>query len=250
MAINETIISSVVQKVVEQLIKAEKIQQQALELEAALKAEKEISAFQNQLVSVVSHEIRTPLSIIDGSARRIGGKAEQLSGDEIRQRTDTIRLSVRRLTQLVERTLESSRYAEDHIALKPSEFDPKAFLTGIIARERESATSHVFNLSVDGLPDRGRAPDDAGEIAKLDSQPVGDMLAAMRAAEARGHEIVGVWHSHTHTDAYPSPTDVRQAVDPAWLYVIVSLRDQAPVLRSYRIRDGQIAETPVALDRG
>ena len=77
-----------------------------------------------------------------------------------------------------------------------------------------------------------------------------DMLAAMRAAEARGHEIVGVWHSHTHTDAYPSPTDVRQAVDPAWFYVIVSLRDQAPVLRSYRIRGGEIAETAVELDRG
>src|SRR5262249_25907883 len=44
-----------------------------------------------------------------------------------------------------------------------------------------------------------------------------DMLAAMRAAEASGTEIVGVWHSHTHTDAYPSRTDVRQAVDPAWL---------------------------------
>ena len=76
-----------------------------------------------------------------------------------------------------------------------------------------------------------------------------DMLGAMRAAEASGVEIVGVWHSHTHTDAYPSPTDVRQAVDPAWLYVIVSLRDQAPVLRAYRIRDAQIAEVTVALDR-
>jgi len=76
-----------------------------------------------------------------------------------------------------------------------------------------------------------------------------DMLAAMRAAEARGHEIVGVWHSHTHTDAYPSATDVRQAVDPAWFYVLVSLRDAAPVLRSYRIRAETIAETAVALDR-
>jgi proteasome lid subunit RPN8/RPN11 len=77
-----------------------------------------------------------------------------------------------------------------------------------------------------------------------------DMLAAMRAAEANGDEIVGVWHSHTHTDAYPSPTDVRQAVDPAWFYVLVSLRDGAPVLRSYRIRDEKIAEVAVALDRG
>ncbi len=77
-----------------------------------------------------------------------------------------------------------------------------------------------------------------------------DMLAAMRAAEAGGNELIGVWHSHTHTDAYPSPTDVRQAVDPAWLYVIVSLRDQAPVLRAYRIRNGEIAEVAVALQRG
>ena len=76
-----------------------------------------------------------------------------------------------------------------------------------------------------------------------------DMLAAMRAAEARGHEVVGVWHSHTHTEGYPSPTDVRQAVDPAWLYVIVSLRDLAPMLRAYRIRAGVVAEIPVELDR-
>lgn len=72
-----------------------------------------------------------------------------------------------------------------------------------------------------------------------------DLLRAMRDAESRGDEIVGVWHSHTHTDAYPSPTDVRQAVDPAWLYVLVSLRAGEPTLRAYRIRDGAIAEVPV-----
>ncbi len=76
-----------------------------------------------------------------------------------------------------------------------------------------------------------------------------DLLAAMRAAESRGEEIIGVWHSHTHTDAYPSPTDVRQAVDPHWIYPIVSLRDGAPVLRAYRIRDGEIAEVAIALER-
>ena len=77
-----------------------------------------------------------------------------------------------------------------------------------------------------------------------------DMLAAMRAAEASGDEIVGVWHSHTHTDAYPSPTDVEQAkYYPEWIYVLVSLRDGDPVLRAYRIRDGAIAECQVVLDR-
>jgi proteasome lid subunit RPN8/RPN11 len=74
-----------------------------------------------------------------------------------------------------------------------------------------------------------------------------DMLRATRAAEEAGVEIVGVWHSHTHTDAYPSPTDVRQAVDPGWVYPIVSLRDDAPVLRAYRIRGGEIAEVRIEL---
>ena len=75
-----------------------------------------------------------------------------------------------------------------------------------------------------------------------------DMLRTMRLAEERGEEIVGVWHSHTHTDAYPSPTDVRLAVDPTWFYVIVSLKHGDPVLRAYRIRDEQIEEVPVQLD--
>jgi proteasome lid subunit RPN8/RPN11 len=75
-----------------------------------------------------------------------------------------------------------------------------------------------------------------------------DYLRASRDAEARGDEIIGVWHSHTHTDAYPSPTDIRQAVDPMWVYVIVSLRDDVPSLRAFRLRDGQVAECQVVLE--
>ena len=75
-----------------------------------------------------------------------------------------------------------------------------------------------------------------------------DMLRADRDAEARGLVILGVFHSHTHTDAYPSPTDVAQAPDPEWHYVLVSLRDEAPVVRSYRIVDGNIHEEPVVLE--
>jgi proteasome lid subunit RPN8/RPN11 len=76
-----------------------------------------------------------------------------------------------------------------------------------------------------------------------------DHLRADRDAEARGLEIVGVVHSHTHTEAYPSPTDVEQAPDPAWHYVIVSLKREAPVVRSFRIVDGEISEEPIELLR-
>ena len=76
-----------------------------------------------------------------------------------------------------------------------------------------------------------------------------DFLKADRDAEDNGLTILGVFHSHTHTDAYPSPTDVAQAPDPAWHYVLVSLRDVAPVVRSYRIVDGKITEESVVLER-
>jgi proteasome lid subunit RPN8/RPN11 len=66
-------------------------------------------------------------------------------------------------------------------------------------------------------------------------------------AEAAGNAIIGVFHSHTHTEAYPSPTDVAQAPDPSWHYVLVSLRDIQPVVRSYRIVDGTVTEEPVQL---
>jgi proteasome lid subunit RPN8/RPN11 len=78
-----------------------------------------------------------------------------------------------------------------------------------------------------------------------------DPLAHLRAdrdAEARGLELIGVFHSHTHTDPYPSPTDVAQAPDPAWHYILVSLRDIAPMVRSYRIVSGKIAEEAVVLE--
>ena len=73
-------------------------------------------------------------------------------------------------------------------------------------------------------------------------------LAADRAFEPLGLEVVGVMHSHTHTDPYPSPTDVAQADNPllvGWHYVIVSLREAEPMLRSWLLDDATIVEEVV-----
>ena len=87
----------------------------------------------------------------------------------------------------------------------------------------------------------------AAASAKLYTVDPKDHLRADRDAEANGFEIIGVFHSHTHTEAYPSPTDVAQAPDPGWHYVLVSLEHPEPVVRSYRIVDGAITEEPVLL---
>lgn len=74
--------------------------------------------------------------------------------------------------------------------------------------------------------------------------------AALRA-DRDGLDIIGVMHSHTHTAAYPSPTDVAEAtkplIPPTWHWVIVTLGWGYPELRSFRILDGGIAEEPVGL---
>jgi len=86
------------------------------------------------------------------------------------------------------------------------------------------------------------------ESAKLYTIDPHDHLRAELDADDRDWEIVGVVHSHTHSEPYPSPTDVAQAPDPAWHYVIVSLKRDAPELRSYRIVDGQVTEEPIQLE--
>lgn len=77
-----------------------------------------------------------------------------------------------------------------------------------------------------------------------------DLLRFERELEIGGEdlEILGVMHSHTHTDAYPSPTDVeRAALLGDWHFLIVSLRHPEPVARSYRIGDGEIVEEAIVV---
>ena len=87
----------------------------------------------------------------------------------------------------------------------------------------------------------------AAESAKVYTLDPQDFLRAERDADDRDWENVGVVHSHTHSEPYPSPTDVAQAPDPGWHYVIVGLKRDAPELRSYRIVDGAVTEEPVEL---
>lgn len=72
-------------------------------------------------------------------------------------------------------------------------------------------------------------------------------LLIERDAEDRGLEVIGVVHSHTHTEAYPSPTDVAQAPDPTWHYMIVTLKRGLPEPRNYRIVGETISETPLSI---
>jgi proteasome lid subunit RPN8/RPN11 len=84
---------------------------------------------------------------------------------------------------------------------------------------------------------------DSAKLYEIDSRV---LLRAVRRSDNEGLTILGVFHSHTHSEAYPSPTDVAQAPDPAWHYVLVSLRDVPSVIRSFHIVGGEVTEEEVS----
>lgn len=71
----------------------------------------------------------------------------------------------------------------------------------------------------------------------------------MLAIETAGDELCAIYHSHPHSPAFPSPTDVAQAYYPDSVYLIVSLQDRAqPMMRGFRIVEGVVTETAVSIE--
>jgi proteasome lid subunit RPN8/RPN11 len=75
-----------------------------------------------------------------------------------------------------------------------------------------------------------------------------EQITVFDEIDEKGWDLLGIFHSHTHSEAYPSETDRGQAFYPDATYLLVSLQDRAnPVLRGYSIRDGEIEEQEVRI---
>jgi proteasome lid subunit RPN8/RPN11 len=87
-----------------------------------------------------------------------------------------------------------------------------------------------------------------------------EQLRVFNDVERKGWEILAFFHSHTHTEAYPSPTDRGQAhwTDPVTLeevpaypqtrYLILSLMNwEQPLLRVFRFEGGEAVEEEVRI---
>ncbi|MBI4297512.1 MAG: M67 family metallopeptidase [Chloroflexi bacterium] len=101
---------------------------------------------------------------------------------------------------------------------------------GILAGKDDKVEKLYRGINADGSPVR----------YKLDSR---QQFRIYREIEDNGWDVLGVYHSHTHTQAYPSATDVELAFWPDSLYFIISLQDPTrPLLRAFHIREGKIEE--------
>lgn len=95
----------------------------------------------------------------------------------------------------------------------------------------------------DGVPVRFFA------MRNLDASPVSyrldpkEQLRVFDLMDEEGWDLLGIFHTHTHSEAYPSETDLRLAFYPDAYYLVMSLSDrERPELRAFRITDGEITE--------
>ena len=73
-----------------------------------------------------------------------------------------------------------------------------------------------------------------------------EQFAAVKDIRSTSLDMLAIYHSHPETPARPSAEDIRLALTPGMIYVIVSLQgDNGPVMKAFQIEDGTINEVPV-----
>jgi proteasome lid subunit RPN8/RPN11 len=128
---------------------------------------------------------------------------------------------------------------------------PKALVDEIVAHAREDLPNECCGL-VGGVGEEARSAHKVANAAvsplRYEMDPKGQ-LDAYNAIEEAGEELVAIYHSHTKSPAYPSQTDVNQAVAwPDQVYLIVSLADRdEPDLKGYLLKDLRIADVEIVV---
>jgi proteasome lid subunit RPN8/RPN11 len=75
-----------------------------------------------------------------------------------------------------------------------------------------------------------------------------EQLKVFTEIDDRGWELWAIYHSHTHSEAYPSKTDRKLAFYPEARYLVVSLADREnPTMRSFFIVDEQVEEEELTI---
>lgn len=125
---------------------------------------------------------------------------------------------------------------------------PRALTSEMIEHARSAVPAEACGLIAG---QRGRAlrlypvPNADACIDRYDMEPRAQ-VAALQDIEQHGWDLLAIYHSHTHSPAYPSPTDVSLAYYPDIYYAIVSLQNvESPQICAFSIANGRIQEVKV-----
>jgi len=121
---------------------------------------------------------------------------------------------------------------------------PRDFIDEMVAHAREDAPNECCGIIAgkDGTAVKlFRAKNAEASPYRYSVDPQ-DLFRIHREADENGWDFLAIYHSHTASEAYPSPTDVRLAFWPESYYILVSLMDAQPAVRAFRIEDERVTE--------
>lgn len=121
-------------------------------LEKALVQERTLKKLQRSFVNMASHEIRTPLSIIDGHAQGIERNISDITPANLLDRLKKIRLAVKRMTELIESTLDAAKMEAGTLRVDAEAIDIRAILLSCCEAQQELASSHEISVDHQDLP--------------------------------------------------------------------------------------------------
>ena len=125
------------------------------------------------------------------------------------------------------------KYADEMVAHARAEFPNEC--CGILAGNDRKVVKLYRTTNTEHSPYR----------YKID--PV-EMLAIYKEIQNNSWELLGVYHSHTHTEAYPSPTDIESTVLSGSIYFIISLSDpDQAIIRGFHIIERKITEVELRI---
>jgi proteasome lid subunit RPN8/RPN11 len=124
---------------------------------------------------------------------------------------------------------------------------PAAMRDEIVAHARAGMPNEACGIlaGIDGMAERffPAEPDEPSPYYyRISSE---DQIRIMNEIDDAGLDLIGIYHSHVSSPAYPSRTDAEQAFWPDAVYVIVSLADDQADVKGYRIVDFAIDEEPL-----
>jgi len=127
----------------------------------------------------------------------------------------------------------------------------QSLIDEIVAHAREDSPNECCGM-IGGIDGEART---VYRAANAEASPLrysidaSEQFRLMKTIEEAGEELVGIYHSHTKSAAYPSQTDVNLAGWPDAVYLIASLANaDAPDIRGFWIRDGEISDAELVVE--